>query len=319
MLALMPLLLSTVAFADPPAPDHVALTFGWRVGMKAVVTATEVRDNGAGPLPATALSAALEVRDAGEGALELRWSKAKQSKARKDPTLAVMLSAFHGTMPAEKVDATGAWKGLVDPDTVRLTLAKITDMMSAKLAGDVGDDPNARAALDLQRTVLEHTLSPQVMSGRTEKSWNDEVGFWLGADLELGKLYEFDADQATPSGGTLKSHIAFRALERAPCAAFEGAPSCVRLTLHTESDPDTVRAMTLQVMQPALAAMGLPADALTEARDESTLVVLVEPSTLRPWSAATEQRTTVTVDAHEPSGRQTTTRVTTRTKSWAWK
>jgi hypothetical protein len=320
LFALVPVLLTTLALAGESAPaDHVALTFGWRPGMKATVTMAEVRDNGAGPHPTSSLVGSLEVRDLGQGELELRVSHAKQAKGSSDPTVAAFLSEFRGVMPSERVDASGVWQGLVDPDAARRSLAKVAATMNARLTAEAGEDPQALAALDLQRTAVEHALALEVVAGRSQKVWNDEVGFWLGADLEVGRVYEFDSEQATPQGGTLKSHITFQVLERAPCSDAKGAPQCVRLTLKTQADPDAVRAMTLAVMQPALQAMGMPPEALVEARDESTLTLLVEPDTLRPWHSVGEQHTTVTVDAHEPSGPQTTTRVTTRTKTWAWK
>lgn len=322
MLALLSLCLSLSALAvEPDAADHVVFTFGWRPGMKADVVQEQVRTNNGVTQRSHRFDASLDVVRAGGGDLELRWKQTPTpaGDATPDPIMDRIMAAFGAALPRERIHADGTYGGLSDPEAFQRGVDEVLLDVEGMVAEHVVADPQMKAMLDGARASMAVAFTPEAIAASNEGSWNENVGFWLGGDLEIGEEYELDLQSPSPLGPTVGQHYRFTVEARTPCSDAARAPQCVRAVIRVDNDPASTRELTLRVMAPMLQAMGLGLSAVTSATITTTRTVLIEPATLRPWRTVAEESTSMTLDVGGPDGPSTLVRGTTKTQTWRWR
>jgi hypothetical protein len=169
----------------------------------------------------------------------------------------------------EVLDARGAFTGLEGTEAVRPVLAKIYALAEV---------PREQAARAVE-------LAEAALRTETEQLWNLQAGFWIGAELELGRTYAMEGEAAVPLAPGLRARqeVRFSARRRVPCDAGERAARCVELTLRTSSDAGALAASAAEIL-PALSEAGaaIPRDEVREIAAEAEALVVTEPATLLP-------------------------------------
>jgi len=100
------------------------------------------------------------------------------------------------------------------------------------------DASTATAQRDRARQLVEQLLSDAVINQQIASEWTMAVGWWIGAELDLGDWYTLDVDapQALLPDKTLRYRYVFKVNRRAPCGQWDTKKSCVELII--EGTPD---------------------------------------------------------------------------------
>lgn len=194
----------------------------------------------------------------------------EQMKLLSIPGLAFHLSSDGTTMtvPAEPLEALGA--------SVRERL---------ETAVPEGEER------DRVMAMVEPMLSVETQRQLMAAEWSSGAGFFLGADLELGQVYEtppVPMDLPLLPGVQLPAERLFAALERVPCHYDDLATSCVETAIF-----ETVSSVTDE-MNAALADAGLPQLAAHEHAKERWMVL--DPATLMAWTEIRFEQQHTTID-----------------------
>jgi hypothetical protein len=181
----------------------------------------------------------------------------------------------------EVVDARGRFGGLEGAEAMRRVLGKIFALAEV---------PRAKA----DRAVA---LAEAAMRAEAEELWNVEVGFWIGADLEVGETYAMKADASVPlvPGLRMPHEVRFSARRRVPCAAGDREAGCVELVLRTAPDAAALdRARDAVVLAAAGEGAAIPADEIRDVSAETEALVVSDPATLVPHRLVWTKRVRVT-------------------------
>lgn len=157
---------------------------------------------------------------------------------------------------------------------------------------------------DLRKEQVERAVATgeAAMRAESEEMWNLGVGFWIGADLELGARYGMENEAEVPllSGTTAEYQVEFSARRRVPCLATEREARCVEITLRSVPAPQVLPRITKALLvrlagSEAAAATG----ALREVSVENELVLVTEPATLLPHRLVWTRRVRATADGND--------------------
>lgn len=142
-------------------------------------------------------------------------------------------------------------------------------------------------SLPLERQEqLRKTLTPEVTTAAAESEWNRLVGEWVGAEFDLGRLYQKESQAMSPFGpGTVQVLTTVSAQQRTACDPEDDQLSCVKLLAHTSYDPTEMmeQLQALLAQAPPEERAGLEAElegAQLEISVRRTLVT--RPDTLVP-------------------------------------
>jgi hypothetical protein len=188
----------------------------------------------------------------------------------------------------EVVDADGAFLHLEGLEAMRAVLAKLYELAEVS-------PPKAERAIG---------IAAAAMQGEAETLWNLEVGFWTGADLEVGETYEMESEGEPPllPGVRTAQALEFKVRRRVPCTARDRAPRCVEVMLRSTPDPAVLprigRALLREVSARAPGPQGEPQVREVVAEDE--LVLVTEPATLLPHDVAWTRSVRVALDGEAP-------------------
>lgn len=165
----------------------------------------------------------------------------------------------------------------------------------------------------LERLLAEDELSPEQRAraldgaeaaarAQAREAWNLAVGFWTGADLELGERYVMKTDGEVPllPGARIEYDQEFSVRRRVPCAASERALRCVEVTLRSTPDPAAMPRLAAAIVA-RLAGTALPEGSAREVTVENELLLVTEPATLVPHRVVWSRAVRVTV-ADGPDG-----------------
>jgi hypothetical protein len=149
-------------------------------------------------------------------------------------------------------------------------------------------------------------MGEAAMKAESQESWNLAVGFWIGADLDLGERYGLENEAELPllPGTTAKYEVEFGVARKVPCAAGEKALRCVEVSLRSVPDPEVLPKITTALVERLAGPEAkIPAAAIRELAIENELLLVTEPATLVPhrlvWTKAI--RMTAQEEGGEPS------------------
>jgi hypothetical protein len=135
-------------------------------------------------------------------------------------------------------------------------------------------------------------LRPAALEADAREEWDRLVGFWAGASLEAGRIYE--ARDLVPiellAGLPVEAVVRMRLVDRVPCGdeGPEAAPRCVALELTAVPDPEST-----QGLAPFLARLFGQSDAAGRLSFEERTALVAEPEGLRPHRLETYRRVAV--------------------------
>lgn len=144
-------------------------------------------------------------------------------------------------------------------------------------------------------------LRPPALEADAREEWDRLVGFWAGASLEAGRVYE--ARYLVPldllAGLPVEAVVRMRVVDRVPCGggADGDGPRCVALELTAVPDPEST-----QGLAPFLARLFARRDASGRLSYEERTVLVAEPEGLLPHRLETYRRVAVDfgTDGPEP-------------------
>jgi hypothetical protein len=104
------------------------------------------------------------------------------------------------------------------------------------------------------RRIMDQMMSDEVLFAAAEDDWNAIVGFWAGADLEIGWTYESQGEAPLPiyPDRTIPYDHEFSVLGRADCDTGDEMPTgeCVHLHLVTRPNEAALAAAISEILPP---------------------------------------------------------------------
>ncbi|WP_224364001.1 hypothetical protein [Hyalangium versicolor] len=226
-----------------------------------------------------------------------------------------------------EVDGRAVSQGAVPPELkVATALASVAPTLLISAEGQVEDVvgmeeaferalaliPEEKGMREQVRKVLAQPAMAQMMKQRTADFWSTWVGAWVGTDLAAGDKRSGTLPVQLPSG-SVDSTVTVH--HRGPDAAYKGS---ARLEMETVLEGEPFRKAMVgvfsQMMQSSAPQSQAPDfDAmLKSARRVSTVAVVTDVATLRPYSARMAQVTKMQVSDQEREEREE------REYSFAW-
>ena len=251
-------------------PEVVSLRFDWPAALEAQVTYRHTRQRTGTPDAVFTARWLQSAERDGAGwrivTRDTRWN----GEAPFPPALAEeALRASEQVV--QRIAPEGEFLELENADALRPVLVRVFEERA----------PEAQA----ERAAA---LAEASARAEAEELWNLGVGFWIGAELELGKPYVMQGEAELPllPGVRAAQAVEFRVRRRVPCVAGERAPRCVEVLLRSTPDRAALRrssrALVARLAGPgAEAALGDSAHR-AEVSAESELVLVTEPATLLP-------------------------------------
>lgn len=264
------------AAAQAPAPE---LRFAWPVGSRATVTERVLKK---GKRAVTRYDATLHARKGGGYELKLDGFRFLELEGR---------DVSKGPVPEELKVATALSSVL--PTLVLSAEGQVTDVIGLEAAMDKALQavPEKDGQREQVRAMFAQPAMAQMMKQRAGEFWNAWAGAWVGMDLKAGEERTGTVPMQLASG-PVDSALTVR--HRGADAAGAGA---VRMELQTvlEGEPfrKAMAAMLTQMVQSAPKTPGKAApdfDAmLKSARKVSTVEVVTDAATLRPYRASSTE------------------------------
>lgn len=209
---------------------------------------------------------------------------ADTTEAARTHSLAEQAAAI---VPRFIVDSAGAFVRLDDVAAVR---AKFDTLVTRMLP------PDEAAAT---RAGLETMLSEEALTGLAAQEWNAIVGMWANTDLEMGEVYSFEEEAALPliPGATVPMISKFSIERRTSCVEGGTGEDCVEIHLVSLPDPEAMKAILAQFTDRLLSTPGLGGIGFESLAMENRMVLITEPSTLRPHRVVLTKNVTGVVAA----------------------
>lgn len=290
------LLFGSTTVQSQEVVDTVSLRFDWPVGLTAHVEQEWFREKSIGTGVDSVLVASkhrMQVLAHPNGRLIRTDSMVipQLEAARNDSNAFIqrMFSQLGVLTPSYVVNTQGEFVELADVARMKAAV----DSLFAPVLEQLGSLPPQAKAL------FESILSEQTLTASAAQEWNAMVGTWVGADWEVGAVYEYDADEPSPvlPGLVLPMHYQFSAVERVPCTEDAEALECAELRMTSTPDPAAMR----EAVKKILGQMGATQDggevlsALESMEVETELTVVTNPATLLPYLVVQEKRVSVQV------------------------
>ena len=283
------ILVSLSAFA---AADSVDLIFDWPAGTSALVTLESTRSRGpVGRVTKHTVSGTyrLVVSESGDGRMigfedgRLVSSLGSLDGAEKN-IHAMMVEAMSNPAGFE-ITPTGRFVRLADVSKLKESIQEMLDSFSSELTPD--------ARIHFSKMFEQMTNSEVLLNGAVEQ-WHRDVGFWSGAQLDVGDWYEMDYTNRVSilDDHPLPMKKKFRVVERIPCSEGDSTSDCVRIELSSEAGTAELRQVFSKVIQ-EIAEKTKTNPEIRKLSFEQNTVIITEAATLRPHKIETTKSSTI--------------------------
>jgi hypothetical protein len=141
------------------------------------------------------------------------------------------------------------------------------------------------------RALLANLTSESTLNAMAAQNWNAGVGIWVGADFELGAVYESEEPAPIPffPGEILPMVTQFEIVGRVPCIEDSNSKDCVELHLVAAPDEAALKALLKKMMDMAINLPAGNAPVFEEMKVETEITLIAEPGTLIPhWYSQTK-------------------------------
>lgn len=133
--------------------------------------------------------------------------------------------------------------------------------------------------------ALELVSSKQFLEASAANQWEGLVGFWIGADLEIGAIYEAEGIAPHPliPSEPIAVKVRYGATRRVPCGAGLEAAECIELVMTTEVEGEQLKKIARELadrLGDESERRKIESIEFTLIKEESRLVT--EPETLLP-------------------------------------
>lgn len=259
-----------------PSGDTVSLSFAWPAGLQGGVELTRVRIQGSA------------LRGADTSALRTTYSL---STSEVEDGILVEVSDF--TVP-----------GLPEGDATQTGIALLSSFSPNYVLGRSGELLRVDGIEELlasMRTLLDSTftdveapamretmngmISEQSMLALLSQEWTGLIGAWVGAQLEVGSLYELETQEPLPLPGNpvVPFRYEFGVIDRVPCDEADATESCVELVMRSFPDPQFMKQFMVDFTESMRADVpGVPEMVFNDFSVFTETVVVTNPATLVP-------------------------------------
>ena len=269
---------SLVAQTAASPADTVKLTFAWPANVTMPVVATKYRENlsdGTGDTTRSGLRYRFGLCEHPEGFEVLTSDLEVDGLDASDSSTAAQVARLTALIPSYIVNPEGDFKGLSDPARLRMGIDSLMAPVRAEL----------RAASPGADSLLMEMLSAEMLASSVAQEWNALVGFWVGAELEVGSAYEFEQVERIPlfGGMDLPMRYEFGVVERTSCDSSAAEERCVDLVMVSEPDDSVAARLIAAVMSKLLPPGAVIADTGRRLTIRNTVHLVADPATLRPY------------------------------------
>jgi hypothetical protein len=279
-------LLVAVALAWPAAAgaqnqpaataETVALRFAWPASLNATVASERIRVRKSETADSSAAAVTYHMQSGkGQGDERLvRFSDFElEVPAQTEARVQEMIEQIAQLVPSYRINNAGEFLGVYE-------VAKLKARMDTMMAPLLADDSSGQL-----QSLVASLVSEQYLNGVTAQEWNALVGTWVGADLELGQVYELEEQAPVPiiPDATVKMVSEFAVEARVPCAEDAQEKQCVQIHLYAEPDSAAMKAVLQQFME-RIAGSGAAAQVpvFDDLSIRSELLLITRPETLVP-------------------------------------
>lgn len=288
-----------IAFAQVPAPssavDTAKLSFRWPATITARVDAHRYRErhNGGKHDTSTAsVSYRMTAQRSGEEYVirfaDFRLADGVRGAGARE--VAAFAERVGAMMPSYRVSASGEFRRLESPETLR---ALMDSMVTALVAKDRPPPPQLKQ-------FMSTLTSDAMLAAAAAQEWNALVGTWVGAELEVGEAYLTEGEEPVPvfQNATVKFEYEFAALRRMSCdsVAAPTARDCVELQMVSKPDTAAMRQL-LQRFMGSLVPDVAKGMGFADFNVENVVTLVARPETLLPISLVVSKEVTGTVRA----------------------
>ena len=287
------LFLTAGLVAGPVAAETVDFTFDWPGGIEASVTyrGERVRSPAQGSVTQVVEgSYTLKVSDHPDGTLvqytdadvDVDFGDVPDGPQRKLQELMVKAMS---QPPSYIIDPAGDYVRLHGLDELRERLGEMMGVIVAEIPEGVRPQV---------KRMFDNMLTTEVLETGIVEIWNRDVGFWAGASLELGDWYEIEFTNRVAMLGNidLPMRNRFRVVERVPCDGNDTGANCVRIESTSVVDDEDVAA-AMEEFVARLGAQGSVTPSIKNLDQETRVILITDPATLRPFSVDASKETTV--------------------------
>jgi hypothetical protein len=279
-------LLVAVALAWPAAAgaqnqpaataETVALRFAWPASLNATVASERIRVRKSETADSSAAAVTYHMQSGkGQGDERLvRFSDFElEVPAQTEARVQEMIEQIAQLVPSYRINNAGEFLGVYE-------VAKLKARMDTMMAPLLADDSSGQL-----QSLVASLVSEQYLNGVTAQEWNALVGTWVGADLELGQVYELEEQAPVPiiPDATVKMVSEFAVEARVPCAEDAQEKQCVQIHLYAEPDSAAMKAVLQQFIE-RIAGSGAAAQVpvFDDLSIRSELLLITRPETLVP-------------------------------------
>lgn len=305
---------SVLAQSESTEPEAVALVFDWPVGLTAeisqVATREEIRD-GRGDSAVVDVTYRLEAVEHPQGRLLRHSDRTMGPIQGLDSEASTVLQKLNAVMPGYVVSADGGLLAVSGLEEMKTAFGDLMDAWIDSVTTAESTTPEEAAE---GRTLFENAmamaLSEEVLFAGAQKEWHPLVGFWAGAELEVGSAYVMEGEGALPLPGSpvIPYVTEFGVAGWVPCTEAEEEARCVELVLYTFPDLEAAGDALTEFLDGLAGTTGQDSEELNfdgiDVWTEHRLIT--EPGTLIPYSMTAIENSilSVVVDGEsQPSGR----------------
>ncbi|HEX2165620.1 MAG TPA: hypothetical protein VHG09_00160 [Longimicrobiales bacterium] len=289
------LLTAGASAQEVPQADTVHLRFAWTAGTDAQIETTRLHVQSSGTTDSTSGSAQYRMHVAShpEGLIVSfdEFVFPPPDDTTDVAQLNSLASQAAAMVPKVVVDTAGQFVRIEDVASVR---ARLDTLMTEML------EPEEAAAA---RETLATIVTEDALAGIAAQEWNVIVGQWAGQDLVVGTEYAFEEQASLPMmpGAVVTMISTLSIARRTSCGESDRGDDCVEIRLVSRPDPEEVAQLLTEFTEQLLATPGLGI-AFESFEMTNEVVLVTEPSTLRPHHVRTSKSTKGVVSAEGERG-----------------
>jgi hypothetical protein len=270
-----------LAQAEEKAAEQIAIDFAWPVGLKASVVARRFQVRNTGGTPDTTdvtVGYNMTVGEHADGLLiqydDFRLLGVRTADREAVPAAQAIAEQLGALAPGLLVSRSGELLRLEGTDRLwaetRGLLAPLLDSI-----------PGGAAQFD---RLFETLLSEEVLLSQAAAEWNSLVGAWAGSELEVGAVYELEAEEYLPlSPEEPVPYLYYFSLAgRRSCHEGAAESSCVVLQINSYPEPEAVRRLIGELVETMTGQRLEGRFVYEEFQIENFVELVAEPGTLVP-------------------------------------
>lgn len=265
------------AAATAAKPDTVALSFGWKPGLRASVTSTSTRIRVTDERTERSATWHSKLRvDPDPDGVRIGYDDPTFEflGARADSAVAARVGEqLAGLFPDFVVASDGGFKRIHD-------VSGFQGRLRALLHGALPPGTDSSAL----KQTLSVLTGESFLTSKAAEQWNALVGTWAGGKLELGETYTSTTREpiAMFPGEVVQMNYEFIVKRRVSCTRAGATRRCIEVQLRSVADPEDMKRM-MQTFFDKLAG-GTPVAAATfrQLEIENVILLVTEPNGLIP-------------------------------------